>query len=480
MIAPRFALSPARITATREGALEHRALQYDLVVLARVLDVDRDIVQIDSVESPLKGPAMYREFEYTLLFKVYLQVLEYLKGEGPDSITAMVESQYVFDSEEEGPCARMAFAANHGQLIDSDRGIAFLEATDDPDFYHMGYAYEDFVERPGQLHSVGHSRWLPGQRGSEDEDWNFHDRKPEKLVGLAEVKERVSSVIEEYARSDDEKWQSCVGNKYFNMGRDPWDYRGVGRSWKDYRDHDIIFNGEHVPVPAGTMVWNYPEHHSYRGKLHMSLEGQDADLFEVVYHSEYERIVNEWGTASGGSGFRLAVWYIPVNGRHERWRQTVSGHVITAVEDLAEGEYTFNLSIEDRSEDFVDCGQDGREPSKFRVIVDADRPTTPPAPASVQVTQRDEEGWTIGWDPVDGVDLYWFKVYRISGGEEKIDAALDSLTGDSKRRIRFQDMRGCGDVVHIEIWPKGDGSAYVKDYGGNSAPIELRTAPCTP
>ena len=125
MLAPLFALSPARITATREGALEGRALQYDLVVLARVLDVDLEIVQIDSVESPLKDPSIYKGSEYTLLFKVYLQVLEYLKGEGPDSTTAMVESQYVFNSEDEGPCVRMAFAADHGELIDSDRGIAW-------------------------------------------------------------------------------------------------------------------------------------------------------------------------------------------------------------------------------------------------------------------------------------------------------------------------------------------------------------------
>ena len=316
---------------------------------------------------------MYRESEYTLLFKVYLQVLEYLKGEGPDSITAMVESQYVFDSEGEGPCAKMAFAADNGQLIDSERGIAFLEATDDPDYYHMGYAYEDFGERPGQLPFVGHSRWLAGQHGSQGEDWNFYDRKPQELVSLAEVRNRVSSLIEEYTRSDDEKWRSCVANKYFNMGRDPWDYLGIRLPWQEYRDHDIIFNGEHVPVPAGTIVWNYPDRLSYRSETHMRLEGQDADLFEVAYRSEYERTANEWRTASGGSGFRLAIWYRPHKGRSDLWRETVAGHVVTAVEDLAEGEYTFNLHIEDRSENFVDCGQVRREPSKFTIIVDADR-----------------------------------------------------------------------------------------------------------
>ena len=87
---------------------------------------------------------------------------------------------------------------------------------------------------------------------------------------------------------------------------------------------------------------------------------------------------NEWRATSGGSGHHLAIWYIHPKGIAEQWRETVPGYVIKAVEDLAEGEYQFNLHIEDRSEDFVDCGQEDPEPSKFRVIVNVDRPTVPP------------------------------------------------------------------------------------------------------
>ena len=320
---------------------------------------------------------------------------------------------------------------------------------------------------------MDHSTWLAG------EDGRFYDGKPDEWIGLADVRQRVSSVIEEFNRSDDEKWRSCVYNKYFNKGRNPWDYRGVGRAYEAYRDHDIIFNGERVPVPAGTMVWNYPDYNGYRSELQMRLEGEDADLFEVAYHSEYERTANEWRATSGGSGHHLAIWYIHPKGIAEQWRETVPGHVIKAVEDLAEEEYQFNLHVEDRSEDFVDCGQEDPEPSKFRVIVDVDRLTVPPAPSNVEILD-DPEGWTIGWDPVDGVDDSWVYVYRLDGDGEKIRARLGADTEDSRYRIRLAEMKGCGDVIYVEIWPQGDDETYLNDFGENSERIELRTGPCVP
>ena len=97
-----------------------------------------------------------------------------------------------------------------------------------------------------------------------------------------------------------------------------WDYRGLLWHHEDYRDHHIIFNGENVPVRAGTMVWNYPDYYDHSRKLHMSLDGRDANSFEVTYQTGYEHTFNEWLAASGGSGFRLAIWYKPHEGRVER------------------------------------------------------------------------------------------------------------------------------------------------------------------
>jgi len=449
-----------------EGVLEQRVLQKDLVVLGQVKSVDLRVVPIASVKSRLQLHSDYERYENTLLVEVDLRVQEYLKGEGPNDITAIVEGQYVFNTKEEEDCAKTVFTQEFGQLIDSDYGIGFLAVTDDPKSYHMGRARQNF--KAGHL---GHRTWLPGQDGG------FYDSNRNELITLAKMRQRVASVLEEYNRNDDEKWRDCVYYKYFDKGRDPWAYRGIQPAYQDYRDHSIIFNGERVPVTAGTMVWNYPDPNGYRSELHMRLSGEDADLFEVLYHSNYELKFNQWRATSGGKGIHLAIWYVHPERIAEQWTQTVSAHVINSVEELAEGEYQFNLHVEDQSGDFVDCGQEELDPSKFTVIVDADRPTVPPAPANVEILEG-TEGWTIGWDSIDGVDYTEVYAYRLNEDGEEIRVYLGDDTEDSRYSIRFDEMNGCGDLVYVEIWPSGDGETYLNDYGERSERIELRTEPC--
>ena len=120
----------------------------------------------------------------------------------------------------------------------------------------------------------------------------------------------MSSVVEEYGSRDDQRWRNCVSYKYESRGRDPWRYRGIGWSYEYYRDHDIIFNGGRVPVRAGAIVWSYADYEGYLSEFRLWLGGKDADLFEVSYHSEFEKIANEWRAASGGIGQRLAIWYV--------------------------------------------------------------------------------------------------------------------------------------------------------------------------
>ena len=450
------------------GVLEQRFLENDLVVWAELVNVEFKAVESEAVKFELKGRAStYESSKHTLLGEVDLRVREYLKGEGPDLISAIVEGQVVFNSPDIEDCAKLALEAEVGQLFGSKEGIALLDSTSDPNLYHMGRARENFGGWLGH-----YSTWLPYKDGS------FDSGGSDGWISFADVRRRGSGVIEEYTHSQDEGWQSCVYQKYFDKGRDPWAYQGGFRPYEDYRDHDIIFNGERAPVPSGAMVWNYPDPRGYRTKIHMSLEGEDADLFEVAYQPEYE-LANRWRTAPGvgGGGLHLAIWYIPPEGRLEQWEGVVPGHVVTAVEDLAEGEYEFNLRSEYRVEDSGVCEQHGGEPQKFRVIVDRDRPTVPPAPTNVQVAQ-DREGWTISWDPVGGADTYWFKEYRLDGGGEEIDVAMNTNTEDTQYHIRLSDMKGCGDVIYIEIWTHGDGMTYLWDFGENSEPIQLRTEPC--
>ncbi len=450
------------------GALEQRVLENDLAVHAQVLSVNPQVVTIDSVKSRLLDPSNYDGFERTLLIEVRLRVQKYLKGDGPGEITVVVEGQSVFNTEEEGVCAKAAFAHVHGRLIESEAGIALLKQTNDPDFYHLGYA-DGIIAGT----HADHSTWL----ASEEE--MFYDGTLDQWIGIDEAMLRITSVVEEYDRRDDQRWQNCVRYKYWSKGRDRWRYRGIpwGHDW--YRDHDIIFNGERVPVRAGETVWSYRDSNGYRSEFRFWLTGRDAHLFEVAYHSEFEWIANEWRAASTGFGHRQAVWYIHPKPFAEQWQTTIAGYTIKAVEHLPEGEYHFYLFDEDQSEDFVDCGQAHPEPNRFRIIVDADRSTVPPAASNVKVLD-DPEGWTIVWDQSSGVEYYDVNVYRLDADGNEAWAYLGKDTEGPGYRIRFDELDGCDDLIYVRITPRGDGETYLRDFGVRTEPIELRTEPCEP
>ena len=338
-----------------------------MVVWAELANVEYQAVENEAIKFELKGPTpIYESYMYTLLVVAELRVHEYLRGEGPDIISAIVEGQLVFNDLGEVGCAKRILEKEVGPLFGSNEGIALLESTSDPNFYHLGMAYENFKVTEGH-----HGTWLPYKTGS------LIVGGREGSLSLTDVRQRISSLLEEYNRHDDERWQDCVYGKYYSKGRDPWRYRGVSIPLIYYRDHHIIFNGEHVPVPTGTMVWishdaDYGDSsgRSLEISTSISLEGENADLFEVTYHSEYVYDAGEWQGSSGGIGHYLALWYRPAEGRAEQWQSTAAGHVITAAQELEEGEYSFDLHIEYGGADFVDCGQDDYGPSEFKVIVD--------------------------------------------------------------------------------------------------------------
>ena len=222
-----------------------------------------------------------------------------------------------------------------------------------------------------------HSTWLPYKDG------RFYNRGPDGWISLAEVRRRVSSVLEEYNRSSDERWQRCVFYKYFGKGRDPWAYRGVPFLHHEYRDQTVVFTGEDVPVPAGAVVWisTDPYYVDEKGRRilnisrSMSLEGDHADLFEATYHSAFQYTANEWKGTDGEMGPHYeAIWHKWHDGKAHQFQMTYPSLVVTAVEDLEEGEYTFNFKEHTKfnDQDPVDCGQDDGGPRLFKVIVDKD------------------------------------------------------------------------------------------------------------
>ena len=315
------------------GVLEQLVLENELVVRAKLLNVELLVVEIDSIQFELKGrPYAYENYKYTLLNEVNLQVHEYLKGEGPSRITAVVESQTSFKTQDARDCAKEVFAEEFGNLFESREGIALLKPTSDSNLYHLGLARENFNGENGH-----HSTWLPVKDG------NFYNRSKDEWISLDEVRQRASGVLEEYSRRDDEEWRNCVFRKYYDRGRDPWAYRGVSRPFQYYRDHNIIFNGE--DVPAGTRVWIWPDREGDGSGISGRLEGEHADLFEITYHSEYEYTVNEWKGTSGGTGHYLAIWYKRKEREVEQWQESTAGHVITAAEDLEDGVYRFRPTL---------------------------------------------------------------------------------------------------------------------------------------
>ena len=359
-----FRTSPGPETGA--GELEQRVLEKDLVVRAVAMEVELKAVEIDSLKFELKAgyDRYYESYKYTLLSEVRLHVQEYLKGEGPNTITAVVEGQREFNSPEEGACAKSAFLADFPKLLASREGIALLDRTNDSRVYHMGLAYDNFEDT---AYPDFHSTWLPGEQGK------FYNRSTDEWISIDDVRKRASSVLDEYNRRDDEEWKDCVFHKYYDEGSDPWAYRGVPWPLVDYRDHNIMFHGERI-VPAGTVVWIsddpgfYDESGAYTidTSRRMWLEGEDAHLFDITYHSEYEYTAGEWSgrPAPGTFGHHLAVWYRPNPEDTVLWQKTISGYVITAAEDLEEGEYSFNLPFEYEGWEVVDCGQEKFRPSQ--------------------------------------------------------------------------------------------------------------------
>lgn len=242
----------------------------------------------------------------------------------------------------------------------------------------------------------------------------------------------------------------CMG------GDDYWDYKGLSWPFQDHRDHDVIFNEQDVPVPEGTVVWTYLDWSGEAGNFDLTLSGENADLFKVEYIFEQLTTYGEWRGTPGSPGFELAIWYKNPRGEDIA---LISGQRITTTEELSEGEYRFTLPGEYRGI----C-----EDQRFRVIVDEDRLTVPPAPTNIRV-DRDDEGWTITWDPIEGVDRYYIVAYRLNeDGEEVRYGFADEDTWDPEYHVGSY-FRG-----YIEILPHGDGVVYFRAFGKKSERIELR------
>ncbi len=308
--------------------------------------------------------------------------------------------------------------------------------------------------------------------------------------------------------------KDCSGRRYIDRG-DRWDYKGIPWSWEWYRDHDIIFHGNHLPVPSGTIIrtfseraiaWNYPEIDVRGNDVHMRLEGKDAALFAVEYNPNYQLTYNKWRGLPDMSAysddmhemataralntcfdFCKAIWHIPDAHYTLQFQADFKGHIIRAAEDLPEGEYEFDLHIEFDHGYGFDCGQGDPEPRKFRVIADKDRPTAPPAPTDVQVSERDDgDGWMVSWTPVDGIEFYTIEV-SLARIDERLREENPGYFGivaspnadEPPYHLELWYVRRvCGNVLYLEMYALGDGTTYLRDFGGVSETVRFHAPPC--
>ena len=291
---------------------------------------------------------------------------------------------------------------------------------------------------------------------------------------------------------------TMAANPEFDPCDSPWRYQGAHRPYHTYRDHTILFVGDDVPVPSGEIVWAYQDpiiaHDTVRLRLFMAdEESEDSALFKIEHHSEYADFnYNSWrGSSAGLSGFYHATWYKAHWDTELHFQGPFPGHIITTVQELEEGEYTFDLLFDyytEGEEVRVAAAADCRAERTLTVVVDEDRPTHPPTPANFQMQEQSGgNSWFIRWDAQNGVSEYWIWVYRLRPGRD--DSVVDNKTlrtlrtEESHYPLSFSDLfrvEECGDTFYVRVWAHGDGTIYLYTNSPPTRPIQLQTVPCPP
>lgn len=338
------------------ASLEERILNADIVVRAKIVGDELEGAHTSDWKSLVPGhqPGDY----YTALQWLELEVSEYMKGSTPDRITALVETMLFTERKHGIPCLMHLYrneGRSRGQIdLGGDEGIVFLDSIEDSDAYFLSGAFQNFYDF--QLY---YSKWLPGDEG------NFYIKEWREWMSLAEMRDLVTSVVEEYARHDNDEWRSCVYDKYYAKGKRRL-YVGTHTDLSDYPSHILLYTGENAPLPESTSIWEFPNHDEF--DLTMWLDGKDADLFEIPYYEEYQYMANRYNPDwIDGLEQDTVIWTLKPAGS-EYVRQAIHpAHVLSPIEDLRQGVYKFRIHW--RNNDAVDCGQDPPKPKEYTVVV---------------------------------------------------------------------------------------------------------------
>ena len=466
---------------TRE-VLELRALRRDIVARATLVKDEVKVVDAEvasrlgnSIDVDTHGAwSYYSDYKYTLLHELELRVREYLKGQGPDRITAIVAGQRVSNSEAEIECAKRAY---EGELNfeEKSEGIFFLEVTDVPDRYYLGLSYSITGKDPFS--------WSPFMPGTDGE---FYLRERGEWVGVDEIRGRVSDAIQEYSRYEDADWQQCVMGKYLAREWLRGQYRGLGISLEYLPKQVFSFSVEDVPVTAGTTIWEFPD--TYLTGLSPRLEGESASRFEITFHQDHQFGFDRYGhffrwegtSVMGLNAVLSAKWTAAAEDTVAERTSRQPGYTLTVTEDLPQGLYRFFLSWRDR--EARDCGQ-GQGGTEYLVVVtEPGGPSEPPPAPTTELRLYDESNSIeVSWENLLGVSKYVLNGTRRNVRYDyfKPIVEIQAPSEDATEVTWSIDLSTlpCDMQYDYNVQARGDGKTYIDDWGQPSEYVGLIVTP---
>ena len=220
------------------------------------------------------------------------QVHEYLKGTGPDKITAIVTESFTYNSEAEAQDLAPALLAAHDSRWDNRQAILLLSAeTDDISGFSSGRLWLGYLDLPiwadsdpddrYSLRSYRRKLWLPaasepssaarGQRASNDNILFMLD-VPEAgastrstrssagtapTISLADMRSLVTTLEAEASAGGTAQHRRCV-ELYYEVER--WGRFMTKKGWLPDVYESSIESGQ----SAGTLIITQPEFHSDR------------------------------------------------------------------------------------------------------------------------------------------------------------------------------------------------------------------------
>ena len=411
---------------------------------------------VETVSLPIEAEPLIQRSEsdnpkYLTVSEVELEVIEYLKGEDPDHVIAIIDGQVRFDDWEARHCA----ISEHEQIVfeyqNLDEGIAYLKATDDPDSYYLGLAFQHFFDEP-------YTRWLHHVGNGE-----FCDKNTDEWITVEDARRRVATVVEEYNRhGDNAEWQKCVRSKHWSLGWKRGEQVLFIPPIPEFLPKQIIhLRDDAAPIEAGTMIWQFQRrgYESHGIELRVWLEGEDAEKFYVTYHKEIEYTGDQWkGIPVRVYGIDWAIWTPERESGEDIFE---SAYAITATEDLPAGTYRFYLYEEPVGS--IDCGQD-KDPTEYVVVVtEAGKSLELPPPPTLTETEWTDDYLAFDITPVPGASKYLISTLYI-GKPYQYFEPIGEITDETTYTVWLDNFE-CGRTLLFGIQSFGDGEKYVEFWG---------------